>query len=82
LLAAAEPGIITLIGATTENPTFEVNAALLSRCQVYILKPLQNEDLLQLLQNVLEKDDILKQYHIRLQQTDALLQFSGGDARK
>jgi putative ATPase len=82
LQAAAEQGIITLIGATTENPSFEVNAALLSRCQVYILKPLQNEDLLQLLQNVLEKDDILKQYHIRLQQTDALLQFSGGDARK
>ncbi|PZX64728.1 replication-associated recombination protein A [Hydrotalea sandarakina] len=82
LLAAVEQGIITLIGATTENPSFEVNAALLSRCQVYILKPLQNEDLLQLLQNALEKDDILKQYHIRLQQTDALLQFSGGDARK
>jgi len=82
LLSAVEQGLITLIGATTENPSFEVNAALLSRCQVYILKPLQNEDLLQLLQNALEKDDILKQYHIQLQQTDALLQFSGGDARK
>lgn len=82
LLAAVEQGIITLIGATTENPSFEVNAALLSRCQVYILKPLQNEDLLQLLQNALEKDDILKQYHIQLQQRDALMQFSGGDARK
>lgn len=82
LLSAVEHGTITLIGATTENPSFEVNAALLSRCQVYILKPLQKEDLLQLLQNAIKKDTILQSYSIHLKETDALLQLSGGDARK
>ncbi|MDE3125203.1 MAG: replication-associated recombination protein A [Bacteroidota bacterium] len=82
LLGAVEQGIITLIGATTENPSFEVNAALLSRCQVYILKPLQNSDLLQLLQNAIEKDSVLATYSIQLKDTSALLQLSAGDARK
>lgn len=82
LLGAVEKGIITLIGATTENPSFEVNSALLSRCQVYVLKTLQQKDLIDLLQQAVEKDGILKQYSIELKETEALINISGGDARK
>jgi putative ATPase len=82
LLGAVEKGTIRLIGATTENPSFEVNSALLSRCQVYVLKPLEKKDLVRLLQQALEKDDILRQYKAELQETDALISLSGGDARK
>jgi len=82
LLGAVEKGIITLIGATTENPSFEVNSALLSRCQVYVLKPLDEKDLIQLLNQAIEKDEVLKQYHIELKETAALINISGGDARK
>ncbi|MEP6845356.1 MAG: replication-associated recombination protein A [Panacibacter sp.] len=82
LLGAVEKGIITLIGATTENPSFEVNSALLSRCQVYVLKPLEEKHLVQLLHDALEKDEVLKQYKIDLKETAALINISGGDARK
>jgi len=82
LLGAVEKGIITLIGATTENPSFEVNAALLSRCQVYVLKPLDEKDLTQLLQTAIEKDEVLKTKKIELKETAALINISGGDARK
>jgi putative ATPase len=82
LLGAVEKGIITLIGATTENPSFEVISALLSRCQVYILKPLDKNDLTQLLQRALKKDDFLKKKKIELKETEALINLSGGDARK
>ncbi len=82
LLGAVEKGIITLIGATTENPSFEVNSALLSRCQVYVLKALQDDDLIRLLQQVAEKDSILKSYKIQCKETAALINISGGDARK
>jgi putative ATPase len=82
LLGAVEKGVITLIGATTENPSFEVISALLSRCQVYILKHLEKEDLLELLKNAIEKDEILKKKKIKLNETEALLRLSGGDARK
>ena len=82
LLGAVEKGIITLIGATTENPSFEVNSALLSRCQVYVLKPLDEKDLVQLLHQALEKDEVLKQYKVELKETTALINISGGDARK
>jgi putative ATPase len=82
LLGAVEKGTITLIGATTENPSFEVNSALLSRCQVYVLKPLMEDDLIKLLQQALQKDDWLKNQKIELKQTDALITISGGDARK
>ncbi len=82
LLGAVEKGIITLIGATTENPSFEVNSALLSRCQVYVLKALQDDDLIRLLQQVAEKDTILKSYKIQVKETSALINISGGDARK
>lgn len=82
LLGAVEKGTITLIGATTENPSFEVNSALLSRCQVYVLKPLSAENGLQLLQNAIGEDEVLKEKNIALQQTEALLTLSGGDARK
>ena len=82
LLGAVEKGIITLIGATTENPSFEVNSALLSRCQVYVLKALTEEDLTNLLQQALTKDELLKQYKIELKETAALINISGGDARK
>ena len=82
LLGAVEKGIITLIGATTENPSFEVNSALLSRCQVYVLKPLSEEDLNKLLQQALQKDEWLKTKNIELKETEALLTISGGDARK
>lgn len=82
LLGAVEKGIITLIGATTENPSFEVNSALLSRCQVYVLKSLTEEDLIKLLQQALEKDEWLKTKNVDLKETDALITISGGDARK
>ncbi len=82
LLGAVEKGIITLIGATTENPSFEVNSALLSRCQVYVLKPLDEEDLVGLLQLAIEKDELLKKKNISLKETGALINISGGDARK
>ncbi|MEO5648021.1 MAG: replication-associated recombination protein A [Chitinophagaceae bacterium] len=82
LLGAVEKGIITLIGATTENPSFEVNSALLSRCQVYVLKPLVEEDLLQLLEKAIQTDEILSKKRIELQETGALINLSGGDARK
>ncbi|MGN6355296.1 MAG: replication-associated recombination protein A [Parafilimonas sp.] len=82
LLGAVEKGIITLIGATTENPSFEVISALLSRCQVYVLKPLDENDLIHLLHNAMEKDEVLKQYKIDLKETAALINISGGDARK
>lgn len=82
LLGAVEKGIIILIGATTENPSFEVNAALLSRCQVYILKALEEEDLNELLKTAIENDEYLKQYKIEVKENAALLNISGGDARK
>jgi putative ATPase len=82
LLGAVEKGIITLIGATTENPSFEVNSALLSRCQVYVLKSLDEKDLIQLLHTALEKDEILKKKKVDLKETAALINISGGDARK
>jgi putative ATPase len=82
LLGAVENGNIILIGATTENPSFEVNHALLSRCQVYVLNELSKEDLLQMMQNALKTDEILKNKEIDLQETSALLQYSGGDGRK
>ncbi len=82
LLGAVESGVFTLIGATTENPSFEVITPLLSRCQVYILKDLEKEDLLLLLEQALKTDFELKQKQIRIQEDEALLRFSGGDARK
>lgn len=82
LLGAVEKGIITLIGATTENPSFEVNSALLSRCQVYVLKPLNEKDLIRLLEEAIEKDAVLKEKNIELKETEALLNISGGDGRK
>lgn len=82
LLGAVEKGIITLIGATTENPSFEVNSALLSRCQVFVLKALEEKDLLQLLNKALTEDEILKTKSIELKETEALIRLSGGDARK
>lgn len=82
LLGAVEQGTITLIGATTENPSFEVITPLLSRCQVYVLKPLGRDDLLNLLNRALTTDEILKNKHIRISETDAILRYSGGDARK
>lgn len=82
LLGAVEKGIITLIGATTENPSFEVIGALLSRCQVYVLKPLTEEDLVALVKNALAKDELLHEKHIVVKEWEALLQLSGGDARR
>ncbi|WP_092111785.1 replication-associated recombination protein A [Prevotella sp. KH2C16] len=82
LLGAVERGIVTLIGATTENPSFEVIRPLLSRCQLYVLKPLEKEDLLQLLQRAITQDVELRQKHIVLRETGAMLRYSGGDARK
>jgi putative ATPase len=82
LLAAVEKGWITLIGATTENPSFEVIAALLSRCQVYVLKSFEKKDLEELLKRAMEKDEILKRKKIKLKETEALIRLSGGDARK
>jgi putative ATPase len=77
-----EQGIITLIGATTENPSFEVISPLLSRCQVYVLKPLEKEDLLLILDNAMQHDFILKKLKINIIENEALLRISGGDARK
>jgi len=82
LLGAVEKGIVTLIGATTENPSFEVNSALLSRCQVYVLRPLAEEDLIQVLHNALRDDPWLRESGIELKETAALINISGGDARK
>ncbi len=82
LLGAVENGTLILLGATTENPSFEVNAALLSRSQVYVLKSLEAEDLKKIVDYVLEEDDILKQKKIIVKEYDALFYFSGGDARK
>ncbi|HUB61429.1 MAG TPA: replication-associated recombination protein A [Puia sp.] len=82
LLGAVEKGIVTLIGATTENPSFEVNSALLSRCQVYVLKPLTEEDLLQLLHSAFLHDAWLRDSGIELKETSALINISDGDARK
>ncbi len=82
LLGAVEKGIITLIGATTENPSFEVNSALLSRTQVFVLRSLQPESLVQLLQQAIRKDEWLQQFHIQLTETEAMINISGGDARK
>jgi putative ATPase len=82
LLGAVESGRIVLIGATTENPSFEVNNALLSRCQVYILKELDADALLKIATNALENDEILKQKSVALKETEAMFLFSGGDARK
>jgi putative ATPase len=82
LLGAVEKGIITLIGATTENPSFEVNSALLSRCQVFILKALDEKALLQLINQAIEKDDLFKGQNIQIKETEALFQLSGGDGRK
>jgi putative ATPase len=81
-LGAVEKGVLTLIGATTENPSFEVNSALLSRCQVYVLKPLGKEELKELLRTALKKDSILNKRTIELKETEALINISGGDARK
>jgi putative ATPase len=82
LLGAVEKGIITLIGATTENPSFEVNSALLSRSQVYVLKSLDKNDLIELMQHAIKEDEILKTKKIELKETEALINISGGDARK
>jgi putative ATPase len=82
LLHAVETGAITLIGATTENPSFEVIRPLLSRCQVYVLKPMEKRDLEELLHKAITEDVILKEMNIRVAETDALFRFSGGDARK
>ena len=82
LLGAVETGVVTLIGATTENPSFEVIRPLLSRCQLYVLKSLEKEDLLELLQKAIQRDYYLKEKNIELKETDAMLRYSGGDARK
>ena len=82
LLGAVEKGIVTLIGATTENPSFEVIRPLLSRCQLYVLKSLEKEDLQELLQRAITKDIILKERKIELKETSAMMRYSGGDARK
>ena len=82
LLGAVETGVVTLIGATTENPSFEVIRPLLSRCQLYTLKSLEKTDLLELLNMALQKDVYLKERNVELKETDAMLRYSGGDARK
>ena len=82
LLGAVERGVVTLIGATTENPSFEVIRPLLSRCQLYVLKSLEKDDLLQLLDRAIHTDVILKEKNIELKETGAILRYSGGDARK
>ena len=82
LLGAVEKGVVTLIGATTENPSFEVIRPLLSRCQLYVLKSLEKEDLVMLLERALERDVYLKERNIRLEENGAILRYSGGDARK
>ena len=82
MLGAVEKGIVTLIGATTENPSFEVNSALLSRCQVYVLKPLNKEDLIQVMEMAIKNDLSFQGKQIELKETEALINISGGDARK
>ena len=82
LLGAVEMGTVTLIGATTENPSFEIIRPLLSRAQVYVLQPLSDDDLAELLQRALTKDEILKRRTVKVEETDALFRFAGGDARK
>ncbi len=82
LLGAVEKGVVTLIGATTENPSFEVIRPLLSRCQLYVLKSLEKDDLIELIHNALTKDAILKEKNIEISEYDAILRYSGGDARK
>ena len=82
LLGAVENGTIVLIGATTENPSFEIITPLLSRCQVFVLKSLEKEDLQQLLDRALREDVLLKDKDIRLEESEALMRYSGGDARK
>ncbi|MBR5086153.1 MAG: replication-associated recombination protein A [Muribaculaceae bacterium] len=82
LLGAVENGTVTLIGATTENPSFEVIRPLLSRAQVYVLEPLTNDDLLQLLERAIKTDRIFKDREVRVEETEAMLRYSGGDARK
>lgn len=82
LLGAVEEGTITLVGATTENPSFEVITPLLSRCQVYVLKSLDKEDLLELMHRALTQDEAIRTLNLQVKDTDALLRFSGGDARK
>ena len=82
LLGAVEKGIVTLIGATTENPSFEVIRPLLSRCQLYVLKSLEKDDLLKLLDRAIHNDAILKERNIKFEETSAMLRYSGGDARK
>jgi putative ATPase len=82
LLGAVEKGIITLIGATTENPSFEVNSALLSRCQVYVLKALDQAGMVRLLHQALEKDAFMQSLQLELKDTEAMIRISGGDARK
>ncbi|MBQ4039485.1 MAG: replication-associated recombination protein A [Bacteroidaceae bacterium] len=82
LLSAVETGVVTLIGATTENPSFEVIRPLLSRCQMYVLKSLEKEDLLSLLDHAITKDEILLKRQVQIKESDALLAHSGGDARK
>lgn len=82
LLGAVETGVVTLIGATTENPSFEVIRPLLSRCQLYVLKSLEKDDLLELLHHAVKDDVYLKDKNIELKETDAILRYSGGDARK
>ena len=82
LLGAVEKGVVTLIGATTENPSFEVNSALLSRCQVYVLKPLSEDDLVQVLNHAMRDDEWIRESKVELKETAALINISGGDARK
>jgi putative ATPase len=82
LLGAVEKGIITLIGATTENPSFEVNSALLSRCQVYILKPLEKKGLVELINHAIKEDVVLSKLNIEINESGALINLSGGDARR
>jgi putative ATPase len=82
LLGAVEDGTITLIGATTENPSFEVITPLLSRCQVYVLKSLTKDDLLQLLDRVMKEDEYIRSLNVEIKETDSILRYSGGDARK
>ncbi len=82
LLGAVEDGTITLIGATTENPSFEVITPLLSRCQVYVLKSLEKADLLELLHRALSEDEYIRSLHIEVKETESILRYSGGDARK
>jgi len=82
LLGAVENGLVTLIGATTENPSFEVISALLSRCQVYILKPIEKEDLIQLIDTTIQQDELLRTKQLKIKEYEAFLRISGGDARK